>query len=374
VDETAQASNPDGVTAHGAAAGSAIDQRADASAQSAASAASGNPRARLAAWATALVRLASDAASRFKAAQSPRVAPPPPDSAGDRASSKAWETAGTKARALFSRVRLPSRSSPPARPAPSYTRLAVRAVGFLAVSLVAAVLALAVLYRWINPPISTLMLGQSIAGTSIERTWVPLDRISPALVEAVVLSEDGRFCTHHGVDWGALQQAMEHDRGGSTITMQVVKNLFLWPSRSYVRKVIEIGLAYLVEAVWPKQRILEIYLNIAEWGDGVFGAEAAAQTNFGKSAARLTTQEAALLAVALPNPIERTPGSPDLVTDRLAGRLLLRMATSRASLACVRTARQASAEAQRAAPQPAPRPAPKPGQKQDWDHLFPGRD
>jgi membrane peptidoglycan carboxypeptidase len=106
----------------------------------------------------------------------------------------------------------------------------------------------------------------------------------------------------------------------------------------------------------------------------VFGAEAAAQTNFGKSAARLTTQEAALLAVALPNPIERTPGSPDLVTDRLAGRLLLRMATSRASLACVRTARQASAEAQRAAPQPAPRPAPKPGQKQDWDHLFPGRD
>jgi monofunctional biosynthetic peptidoglycan transglycosylase len=179
------------------------------------------------------------------------------------------------------------------------------------------------------------MIGRSLAGTEVERSWVPLERISPHLMRAVILSEDSGFCRHGGVDWAALEEAIESDRGGSTITMQVVKNLFLWPSRSYVRKAIEIGLAYLVEALWSKRRILEIYLNIAEWGDGVFGAEAAAQTHFGKRAARLTAEEAALLAVVLPNPIERTAGAPSLVTDRLASRLLVRMRTSRASLSCI---------------------------------------
>jgi monofunctional biosynthetic peptidoglycan transglycosylase len=158
----------------------------------------------------------------------------------------------------------------------AYLGLALRGAALVAAGLVATVLVLVVLYRWVNPPISTLMLGQSLAGTPIERTWVPLERISPNLIRAVILSEDGAFCRHRGVDWSAIEEAIETDRGGSTITMQVVKNLFLWPSRSYVRKAIEIGLAYLVEAVWPKRRILEIYLNIAEWGDGVFGAEAAA--------------------------------------------------------------------------------------------------
>jgi monofunctional biosynthetic peptidoglycan transglycosylase len=182
------------------------------------------------------------------------------------------------------------------------------------------------------------MLGQRLAGTQIQRRFVPLEGISPHLVEAVVLSEDGGFCRHRGVDWKALEEAMENGRGGSTITMQVVKNLFLWPSRSYVRKAIEIALAYLVELLWPKRRILEIYLNIAEWGDGVFGAEAAARLYFGKPAARLTPEEAALLAVALPNPAERDAASPSPVMSRLANRLLLRMAASRANLACVRTA------------------------------------
>ena len=179
------------------------------------------------------------------------------------------------------------------------------------VGLVAIVLLLIVLYRWVDPPVSALMLGQRLGGTPIERKWVPLERISPHLIKAVILSEDGGFCRHRGVDWGALEEAMESARGGSTITMQVVKNLFLWPSRSYVRKAIEIGLAYLVELVWPKRRILEIYLNIAEWGDGVFGAEAAARLNFGKSAARLTPEEAALLAVSLPNPDRADAGRPE---------------------------------------------------------------
>jgi monofunctional biosynthetic peptidoglycan transglycosylase len=205
----------------------------------------------------------------------------------------------------------------------------------VAAGLVVTVLLLVLAYRWVNPPISALMLSQSLAGTPIERMWVPLERVSPHLIRAVVLSEDAAFCRHHGVDWTALEEAIESDRGGSTITMQVVKNLFLWPSRSYVRKAIEIGLAYLVEAVWPKRRILEIYLNIAEWGDGVFGAEAAAHAHFDKRASRLTPEEAALLAVALPNPIERTPAAPSLATGRLASRLLLRMATARADFSCV---------------------------------------
>jgi monofunctional biosynthetic peptidoglycan transglycosylase len=231
-------------------------------------------------------------------------------------------------------------------------RLALRCAAAVAVALVVAVLALIVLYRWVDPPASTLMLGRSLAGTGIERQWVTLEGISPHLVKAVILSEDGGFCRHRGVDWTALGEAMETARGGSTITMQVVKNLFLWPSRSYVRKAIEIALAFVVELLWPKRRILEIYLNIAEWGDGIFGAEAAAQLYFGKSAARLTRPEAALLAVALPNPAERDAASPSPVMSRLANRLMVRMAASRASLACV--------EAK----------APPPGEP----HLFRGRD
>ena len=228
-----------------------------------------------------------------------------------------------------------ARRPPDLRRALPYARRALRAAAIGTTGLVVAVLALAVLYRWVNPPISALMVGRSLAGTEIERTWVPLARISPHLMRAVILSEDGGFCRHRGVDWSAIEEAIESDRGGSTITMQVVKNLFLWPSRSYVRKAIEIGLAYLVEALWPKRRILEIYLNIAEWGDGVFGAEAAAETHFGKSAARLTAGEAALLAAVLPNPIERTAGAPTDVTGRLASRLAVRMRASRADFSCV---------------------------------------
>jgi monofunctional glycosyltransferase len=254
-----------------------------------------------------------------------------------------------------------------------YLRLALRVVARVLAVLIVIVVALVVAYRWINPPLSTLMLGQSIAGTAIERTWVPLDRVSPHLIRAVVLSEDGRFCTHGGIDWRALQDAIAHDRGGSTITMQVVKNLFLWPSRSYVRKVMEMALAYLVEGLWPKRRILEIYLNIAEWGDGVFGVEAAAQTHFAKSAARLTAEEAALLAVALPSPLERSPGLPSAGTNRLAGRLLLRMATSRVDLACVRAGAWSPPKA--AVTKPAPKEKPEtPASKGAWDHLFPSSD
>jgi monofunctional biosynthetic peptidoglycan transglycosylase len=234
------------------------------------------------------------------------------------------------------------RDALPGRALP-YLRLALKAAAALVVGYIALVLVLIVLYRWVDPPMSTLMLGQRLTGTPIERRWVPLERISPHLVKAVILSEDGGFCRHRGVDLGALGEALESDRGGSTITMQVVKNLFLWPARSYVRKAIEICLAYVVELVWPKRRILEIYLNIAEWGDGVFGAEAAARQHFLKSAARLTAEEAALLAVSLPNPLERLPASPSTTTRRLAVRLLTRMQLSQANFACVRAPRRVAA-------------------------------
>jgi monofunctional biosynthetic peptidoglycan transglycosylase len=201
---------------------------------------------------------------------------------------------------------------------------------------------LLVLYRWFDPPASTLMLGQRLTGTAVNQRWLPLERISPNLIAAVITSEDGHFCRHHGVDWGELREAIESAgdglaRGGSTISMQVVKNLFLWPSRSYLRKAIEIPLAYAIEALWSKRRILEIYLNIAQWGPGIFGAEAAARYHFRKPALLLTPREAALLAVSLPNPFDRQAGRPGPGTLRLAENLLLRMQAARANTACART-------------------------------------
>jgi monofunctional biosynthetic peptidoglycan transglycosylase len=200
------------------------------------------------------------------------------------------------------------------------------------------VLTLVVLYRGIDPPASTLMLGQWITGTPITRQWMPLERMSPNLVAAVILSEDGQFCRHRGVDWQELRELIDDGaaRGGSTITMQVAKNLFLWPSRSYLRKAVEIPLALTVDALWPKRRILEIYLNIAEWGPGIFGAEAAARYHFRKSAQALSPREAALLAVALPNPFERRAGKPGPGTQRLADNLLLRMRVASSHMTCLR--------------------------------------
>ncbi|HEX6001946.1 MAG TPA: monofunctional biosynthetic peptidoglycan transglycosylase [Hyphomicrobiaceae bacterium] len=289
-----------------------------------------------------------------------------------------WSSACAARRRVGPLLSNPGQWAGLARP---YLRPALLGAAWLAAALGLIVLTLAVLYRWVNPPLSTLMLGQSVAGTEIERRWVPLERISPNLMRAVVVSEDGTFCSHNGVDWHAIRDAVEDGRGGSTITMQVVKNLFLWPSRSYVRKAIEIGLAYLVDALWPKRRILEIYLNIAEWGDGVFGAEAAARTHFGKSASRLTAGEAALMAVALPSPIERAPGVPGAGTDRLAQRLLARMAASGGALSCVGMPRRHEArpphrrDARPAAHRPAPKPQgpaqEEPTQKEKWEYLFP---
>lgn len=174
---------------------------------------------------------------------------------------------------------------------------------------VALPITLILIYRIVPPPVTSVMMLRLVQGESITRDWVPLEEIAPSVRYAVIASEDNQFCVHGGVDWSALWHAAGAEMGGgtdggaSTITMQTARNLMLWPQRSYVRKALELYVATLIEALWPKRRIIEVYLNIAEWGPGVFGIEAAAQYHFGVSARKLTSNEAARLAAILPNPL-----------------------------------------------------------------------
>ena len=199
---------------------------------------------------------------------------------------------------------------------------------------------LALLYA-VEPPGSTLMLADWLKGKPYQRDYVALSAMAPIAVASVIASEDARFCRHHGVDWDALRHVMSEadedgpSRGASTITMQTAKNLFLWPSRSPIRKGLELAMALGLDALWPKKRIIEVYLNIAEWGDGLYGLEAAARHYFGKSAARLDAREAALLATALPSPIKRDPARPSLLQRRLAARLMARARGSGPWLDCL---------------------------------------
>lgn len=188
-----------------------------------------------------------------------------------------------------------------------------------------------VAYRFV-PPFSTLMVASSLEG-KMQRRWVPLERISPNLVRAVLVAEDGRFCEHHGIDWQAAQKAyrMNEERGrvshgASTVTMQVAKNLFLWNGRFWIRKIVEAPIALWIDLVWSKQRVIEVYLNIVEWGPGLYGAEAASRHYFGRSAASLSPQQASLLAAALPNPKARDSRSPNSYHQERAATIRARMA------------------------------------------------
>jgi len=169
----------------------------------------------------------------------------------------------------------------------------------------------ALAYRWIDPPLTVPMIRDDIAGQHVTRTWVPLARIAPAMARAVIGGEDSSFCSHHGFDVAAIEQAAARNaassrlRGGSTISQQTAKNAFLWPGRSYLRKGLEAYFTVLIEALWGKQRIMEVYLNIAELGPGIYGIEAAARHYFGTTAARLTPAQAARIAAILPQPILR---------------------------------------------------------------------
>ena len=175
-------------------------------------------------------------------------------------------------------------------------------------------------------PVSTLMIWRRLTGAPVSRQWIDLHAMSLYLPRAAVGAEDAHFCKHHGIDWGALREAIndaqegEGVRGASTITQQVTKNLFLWPGTSFIRKALEFPLALWIDLVLPKRRVLEIYLNVVEWGpNGEFGAEAGAGYAFGKSARDLNNREAALLAAILPNPHRRNAGRPGPGVRRLAG-------------------------------------------------------
>src|SRR3954454_9095495 len=198
------------------------------------------------------------------------------------------------------------------------------------------------LYRVVDPA-STPMLARWVLGKRVDRTFVPLERIAPVLPRSVIASEDARFCSHHGIDWTELRSSIEdaeditEARGGSTITQQTAKNLFLWPGRSFIRKGLELPLAFWIDLVLPKRRVLEIYLNIAEWGpNGEFGVEAAARYAFNKPAAQLSPGEAALLTAMLPNPKRRSAKAPRPGVRRVAGIIQARAARSGGIDGCLR--------------------------------------
>ena len=190
-------------------------------------------------------------------------------------------------------------------------------------------------------PVSTLMLWDLATLRGYDRQWVEFDDIAPVLVQSVMMSEDGQFCAHHGVDLVQLRSVVEDaldgesTRGASTIPMQTVKNLFLWNGRSFIRKGLELPLALGADAVWSKKRLMEIYLNIAEWGPGIYGIEAAARHHFGTSAAKLTRKQAALLAVSLPNPITRVASKPSRGLNRLANLIQRRARASGDYIKCL---------------------------------------
>ena len=201
---------------------------------------------------------------------------------------------------------------------------------------------IAPLYRFVDP-VSTLMLWRWATGARVETSFVPLERMAPVLPVTVIAAEDGRFCSHHGIDWRELQERLDDiddismAKGVSTITQQTAKNLFLWPGRSFVRKGLELPLALWIDLVLPKRRVLEIYLNIAEWGpSGQFGAEAGSRYAFNKPARALSAREAALLAAILPNPRRRSARQPGPAVRRLGALYEARGAAQAALAACAK--------------------------------------
>ena len=251
-------------------------------------------------------------------AKTPRTAPP-----------KTAQKAGAKTGAPKRKGRKKPQRGP--------LRRILRFAAIVVVVLIALPVVLVPVYAVVRPPFSTLEAWTRLSGVSVKKQWMPISEIAPDLAYAVIMSEDGKFCAHHGVDWSAVWDVIDSEasRGASTIPMQVAKNLFLWQSRSYVRKALEVPLAYYMDFVWSKRRMMEIYLNIVEWGPGVFGAEAAAQHWFNVPAARLSRRQASLLVAVLPNPIARNPAKPGRATSRIAGIIEQRTRQAGAYVKCV---------------------------------------
>jgi monofunctional glycosyltransferase len=191
---------------------------------------------------------------------------------------------------------------------------------------------LAALYRAVPPPVTPLMLIRLVEGYGISKSWRPLDEISPNLTHAAMAGEDAKFCGHHGFDWDAIHAAWHRYeegarrlRGASTISMQTAKNVFLWPGRDWIRKGLEAYFTVLIELAWGKPRIMEVYLNVVEWGPGIYGAEAASQFYFHKPARALTAEEAARLAAILPDPLKWSANRPDRYVAERAGSIRAQM-------------------------------------------------
>ncbi|MGE3143199.1 MAG: monofunctional biosynthetic peptidoglycan transglycosylase [Hyphomonadaceae bacterium] len=219
--------------------------------------------------------------------------------------------------------------------------LAIASVFFL--SFIAAPVLWAALYRVMEAPGTVLMIARAAEGRQIRHQNVKIEEMSPHIVRAAIAAEDSRFCQHNGFDLEAIRSAMKRNEnggrmyGGSTISQQTAKNVFLWPARSWVRKGLETYFTGLIEFMWPKRRIMEAYLNAAEWGHGVFGVEAAAQTYFGVSAKNLTAMQAARLAAVLPSPNAWSVTSPGPYVRRRAASILqrARVVNSSGYAACV---------------------------------------
>jgi monofunctional biosynthetic peptidoglycan transglycosylase len=218
------------------------------------------------------------------------------------------------------------------------------AIVFLIVTVLIPIFGTAI-YRVAPPPLTFLMVQRLADGYGLHKRWKPLSAIAPALAQAVIAAEDAKFCEHHGFDIEAIQKAMAANerrpnriRGGSTISQQTAKNVFLWPGRSYVRKGLEAYFTVLIEALWGKPRILEVYLNVAEWGPGTYGAEAAAQRYFHTSAAKLSRAQAARLAAVLPSPLRYQAVQPGPYVARRSRRIGAAAVTVRETdlSACVR--------------------------------------
>ncbi|HWA62050.1 MAG TPA: monofunctional biosynthetic peptidoglycan transglycosylase [Caulobacteraceae bacterium] len=186
-----------------------------------------------------------------------------------------------------------------------------------------------IVYRFVPPPLTILMVERLVQGHGLDHRWRPLGQISPAMPRAVVASEDARFCYHHGFDFRAIEKAIARNEkrpgrpvhGGSTVSQQTAKNVFLWPERTWVRKGAEAYFTVLIEALWGKRRIMEVYLNTVEFGPGIYGVEAASQRYFHHPASKLTPTEAARLAAILPNPLKYKAVDPGAYVRRRTGRI-----------------------------------------------------
>ena len=201
----------------------------------------------------------------------------------------------------------------------------------VAAVLVAGVIGLVMLYSVVEPPITWTIFSEYRRLGTVERDWVPMEEIAPVAARSVVAAEDANFCLHWGFDVAAIRKAIDAGavRGASTITQQTVKNVFLWQGRSWLRKALETLITPVVELFWSKRRILEVYLNLAEMGEGVFGIEAAARHHFGVGAAELTPWQAALIAAVLPDPKGRNPARPSATLKKRAAAIMDGAATIR---------------------------------------------